>query len=367
MLCLNFIHKILNKNASLQAYIRSLIRITMNFLNFFSKKVPLFVSLITALVAGISVYFIVQNNSEKAEQEFIYNQLSKSSSSCNNKPVRLKNYNFVQPLLFVDQACESDNYADLKAEIVAKISQFSEQGNLINASVYFRNLETTEWIAVNEQESYEPGSLLKVPELITFLKMEENKPGTLKTVYENIKEPVVDKNPVFLSKSIISGKSYTVSELLRYMITYSDNAATLLLNRHMDLNTFMNIFSDLGLPRPDMTASTYKMNVVDYSKFFRILYNASYISKEHSEYAAELLSTCDFKEGFEKGLPPATKLIHKFGEGGDGHIVQLSESGIFYLNNQHFLLTVMTKGQDMKRLPEVLSQISNIVYNHVSK
>lgn len=341
----------------------------MKFINLFTKKIPLYVSLILMAVSGLSVYYYVYKkyNSTEYTASNSLAAFSGASQYCLNRPVRLSGYSYIGPLLFVDQLCESDTYTPLKEDVASKIAGFQQSGIITTASVYFRSLETSEWIVVNDNELYQPGSLLKVPELITFLKMEELYPGTLNKQYslDKLIDNSIDKHPLFVSKSIEAGKSYTVKELLHYMITYSDNNATIILNKYMDVNVFNKLFKDVGLPNLDVHASTYPISAQAYSRFFRLIFNASYLTKEHSEYAAELLSTSDFKDGFVKGLPPNTKIIHKFGEGGDNDLKQLSESGIVYVNNAPYLLTVMTKGHDMQKLPQVLSNIANTVYNRV--
>ena len=44
---------------------------------------------------------------------------------------------------------------------------------------------------------------------------------------------------------------------------------------------------------------------------------------------------------------------------------QLHESGLIYLNNTTYLLTVMTKGQNSELLPSVISDISREVYEYL--
>lgn len=333
--------------------------------NLLLKKVPLYYVIITAIAAGSTGFIFTRNNNSSEEQT--NNLTVPANSTCGNKPVRLAGYNFVKPLLFTDNPCESDNYYPLKSAIESKLNQFKQQGVIETAGVYFRDLQTTEWISINPDEKFSPGSLLKVPELITFLKMEEKNPGLLKDVCKVSALPVVpDKNPVFLSKSIEAGKSYTTDQLLHYMIGYSDNNATMLLNNRMDAATFEKVFTDIGLKAPDIHAPDYPVSAPDYSKFFRVLFNASYISDPHSEYAAEILSTCDFKEGFVSGLPAGTKIIHKFGESGNPAMHDLSESAIIYINDKPYLLTVMTRGKDLMKLPIVLSECAKSVYEQVS-
>ena len=95
----------------------------------------------------------------------------------------------------------------------------------------------------------------------------------------------------------------------------------------------------------------------------RAIYNAAYLTAEDSEYAGELLSQCDFKDGILSGLPPNTRVAHKFGESGNQIVKQLHESAIVYLYNQPYLLTVMTKGNDNKKLSLLIKEISQTVYN----
>ncbi|MEP6514053.1 MAG: serine hydrolase [Parafilimonas sp.] len=236
----------------------------------------------------------------------------------------------------------------------------------MQALFYFRDTEKTEWAGYNEDEKYNPGSLMKVPELISYLLLEEDKPGTLNKEYFYAAPFITEKNPVFISKPLQAGKSYSVKELLQYMITYSDNNATVVLDQHLDQRYFKKTLTDLSLPIPDSTAINYPISTRDFSLFFRAIYNASYLTIPHSEYAAELLSTCNFNEGFAKGIPASVKMIHKFGESGSTQVHQWHESGIIYVNNKPYILTVMTNGTDLKKLATVISDIAGIMYQQVS-
>ena len=95
------------------------------------------------------------------------------------------------------------------------------------------------------------------------------------------------------------------------------------------------------------------------------IYNASYLNRTNSEYATELLQKCNFNEGMKSGLPNSVKVAHKFGEAGDQNEQQLCETAIVYLNNNPYVLTIMTKGKDFKQLPQVTKEISSIVYQNM--
>lgn len=67
-----------------------------------------------------------------------------------------------------------------------------------------------------------------------------------------------------------------------------------------------------------------------------------------------------------QGLPENTKIAHKFGEMGDATTRQLHESGFIYINNTPYLLTIMTKGYDITKLPAVISELTKITYTDIS-
>jgi beta-lactamase class A len=139
----------------------------------------------------------------------------------------------------------------------------------------------------------------------------------------------------------------------------------MLLNENIDVKTFKKVFTDLGLSEPDWFAKNYPISVNEYSIFMRALFNAGYLNIRDSEFAVELLTKSDFKNGIVNGLPSSVQLAHKFGESGDAREKQLHESAIIYLNNNPILITIMTKGKDMSKLPEVIKETSNLVYNQM--
>ena len=97
------------------------------------------------------------------------------------------------------------------------------------------------------------------------------------------------------SKQIELGKSYTIKELLQYMVSYSDNNATNLLHDMLDVEEHKKTYGNLGLDIPDITKFGYTITAKDYSTFLKVLFNGTYLNHEHSEFAFELLTKTDFK------------------------------------------------------------------------
>ena len=195
--------------------------------------------------------------------------------------------------------------------------------------------------------------------------MEELKPGTLDMQF--LFEGINGKMPTqhFSNVEIQVGKSYSVRQLLRNMIVNSDNYATYVLNQHLDVVAFKKLFTDLGLPEPDEHSATYPITAKQMSTFFKVLYNAGYLTISNSEYATALLGESEFGDGLVKGLPQDISVAHKFGEAGNNQIHELHDAGIIYINQSPYFIAVMTKGNDLKKLPEVISGISKIVFENM--
>ena len=276
-------------------------------------------------------------------------------------------YKMIKPLLSANQKREYSGFTALKAKIGNLIEDNKKNSVLSSASVYLYNFNDGKWLSVNPDESYNPGSLIKLPMLITYLKESENDPALLnrKFTFEGAGNIPTQ---TFTSASVKKGNSYTVNELLHYMIANSDNNATKLLNEHVVIKDFVKTFTDIQLPEPNVSDRNYQITAKNYSNFFVVLYYATYISKANSERAMELLSECDFKDGMLKELPANLKVAHKFGEWGDNRIGlhELHEAGVVYLNNKPYLLTVMTKGSNTKDLSTVITRVSKLVYDEFS-
>jgi hypothetical protein len=109
------------------------------------------------------------------------------------------------------------------------------------------------------------------------------------------------------------------------------------------------------------------LSVQTYESFFRILYNASYLSRNASNWALDILSKSEFETGLIAGVPQTIKVSHKFGEKSDARdgTVQLHDCGIVYYPNKPYLLCVMTKGPNIQLLDNVIAEISRITFSEV--
>jgi beta-lactamase class A len=287
---------------------------------------------------------------------------------------RAAGYKFIRPLLSAKPVSESSTYAEIKKAVGDFITAQEYNGVLLTASLYLRDFDNANWTSINADEKYTPGSILKIPLMMTILENEEATTGflnrkipfTLKLVYaKGSKQFIVPKY------QIEYGKSYTYEELLRYMIVYSDNLAYTLLRNTISTEVQDRLYEELGLPKPTYDSLTVPLTVRECSVFMESLINASVLNRNNSEYALDMLTRTTFKDGVVKGIADSTILIaHKFAEGGTTVHKELHETAVVYLGTKPYLLTIMTRGKDnvdYAELATVIQGIARIIHEGLVK
>jgi beta-lactamase class A len=263
--------------------------------------------------------------------------------------------------------CESPRLEGLRTSISNLVNDLKASGQVLSASVYIRDFKQAEWTWYNGDEHYDPGSLLKIPLLLTYLSMAEEDPSLMKRTYTcELVDANVPQHTAFPEVQIQPNVAYTVEQLLEFSIAKSDNRATTLLMRHVPIPRYVKTYTDLGLPKPDVTAKAYPMNVRDYSVFMKALFNSSFLGPMRSEYAMELMTRSTFTKGLVAGLPQGVDIAHKFGEEGTELQRQLHEAGLVYADGNPYLITVMTRGDNPDSLASAIASISRMVYDRMS-
>ncbi len=276
----------------------------------------------------------------------------------------------INPLMQVEGPSGGDSKLDsAKKSIQTYINGEIKKNDVSSISVYLRNLNQGNWIGVNEDTKFTIASLAKVPLMFTFFLKAQQDPSILNKQSKYEPDMISSHRQNILPKdSLQVGSTYSVQELLRDMIAYSDNTSMFILaqNNIIDADLANQIYLDLHLPVPRAGAE-YEISTKDYARYFRLLYSASYLNKDSSEKALKLLTETDFKEGLVAGVPENTIVAHKFGERDAISGVQLHDCGIVYYPETPYLLCVMTKGWNFETLKATIKNISEIVYGHIAQ
>ncbi len=280
-------------------------------------------------------------------------------------------FQYINPILLcnpnIDEVTTPDNV------LTSKLRGYANSAAEKDIAVYYLSLSDYTWAGININESFSPASMLKVPTMVAILRYAEIHPEILtKEIYY---DGSFDDNKAEYFKPIQSIKprnSYTVDQLVSYMIEYSDNNATRLLNAvPFNKKDITNVYTDLGI-EPPTTLGDF-MSPKTYSLFLRLLYNSTYLNREISEKGLKLMAAPDFPRGLQSGVPTPIEVAQKFGErqfftsDGKLKVRELHDCGIVYASSGPYALCVMTRGNDFEKLASEIRDISKLVYETVSK
>lgn len=287
-------------------------------------------------------------------------------------------YTFINPLLTCEVMGKNRiaELSSLKEKVDELIKEQAARGDISTASVYF-DTRDGQWFGVNGKELYSPASLLKVPTMIAMFKLAEEDPTLLqKQVRFEGKNDLTDQQYFKPSHKLEPRHLYSIRELVEYMVVYSDNNPVAFLLPLIGEERLNEIYTDLGVPAPVKEGEVQPADFVtvkSYANFFRVLYNATYLSREMSEQALSLLSKTDFTKGISAGVPADMVIAQKFGERIPGTSPsdsaserELHDCGIIYYPEHPYLLCVMTKGKDFEKMTTAIKEISASVFKHIN-
>jgi beta-lactamase class A len=292
-----------------------------------------------------------------------------------NGSIRQTGYDFINPLLECEMQnkTERQKYIPFEDITINRINtEVIKKYPNVKVGVYVRNLNNGPWFGINENEYYSPASILKVPVLITYLKwIEKDQTIWDKKLYLGQDESYDHYFPP--SKNLTPNQEYSVRELLTEMIVHSDNKSLWALTKAIPIDLYKQVNQDLGITVPGIKTPEDFLSVKDIATFFRILYNASYLERESSEYALKLLSQVDFNNGLRAWVPLSITISHKFGERGYNdiktgkYIRQLHDCGIIYYKKYPYLACIVTKGDNFDENASIIANTSKIIFEEISK
>ena len=281
------------------------------------------------------------------------------------------NYRLIDPLL----ACNSreattGRYKELDDTLKQVVADNINNKNATNVSIYFQEYPSGRWVGLDQDHRYNPASLLKIVLMIAYLKDEELHPGSLQKRYLFTPElQLINSSiPFDSTTSLKVGKEYSAEELIHAMIVDSDNGAKDILLDSANSATLDQVYKDLKIPAPSDNGPAYTISPKEYSIFFRILYNATYLNRANSERAMSYLAKATYPDGLVAGVPASTTVAHKFGEHVNASAesiissVELHDCGIVYGQNLPYFLCVMTSGPSISGLQSTIRDISRAVY-----
>lgn len=282
-------------------------------------------------------------------------------------------YKFVNTSVVCEErdVLDKSSYDSFRSQLEEVIVLKQKASEVDEVSVYFRDLKHGPIFGINEQADFAPASLLKLPLAFVFFSASETQPELLQKKVLLEGDTDTDLQRIQPTVTAVPGREYTIEELMKNMIVYSDNASYDALEafiskeeRRAGIRNF--IFQQIGIIDPkDRVEETVTVN--GYATLFRLLYNASFLDLECSEKLLEWLAQSDYGYGLEGGVPEDVVVAHKFGERNipGTNTRQLHDCGIVYYPGNPYLLCVMTRGTDWNSLERTIQHISALTWAEV--
>lgn len=243
----------------------------------------------------------------------------------------------------------------------------------VSLDVYVRNLNNWPWFGIHEDEKFARIWTLKMPLFLAYLKWSEQEHSAVLEKKYTVEDKWWKNEWAYASKNTLeNGKEYTVSQLLKEMIVNSNETAAQILRENIPESYLDRVYAELGLTIEGGRTEQDDISLKEYSSFFRILYNAAYLSPKTSEFALSLLTQTDFKEGIIKWVPKGVQVANKFWER-----IYIDETGkksykihdcwVVYYEQYPYMICIASEWKDEKTLANTIGETSRIVYEEISK
>ncbi|MBP9822116.1 MAG: serine hydrolase [Candidatus Pacebacteria bacterium] len=228
-------------------------------------------------------------------------------------------------------------------------------------SLYFEFLNTGANISLNKNLRMWPASLPKVPVAIIIMRKIEDGDLSLSTKIR-IKDSDLNKNSGDLYKNG-SGTEYTVEELLRHLLVYSDNTADIALLRQITKEEEEDFIMETGLE--ELFSKEGGISAKEYSRVLRSLYESSYLEPKNSEKILDLMSQSAFTDFMSRGIPRGIRFARKWGIDFDRKTYL--EAGIVYLPDRPYMVVAIISGVGIDSARDFFYSVSSSAYNYLSR
>lgn len=268
---------------------------------------------------------------------------------------------------FIGQEHFIVNIQPLREKIRAMVEEFEAEGG--DVSLYFEFLNTGANISINPDKRIYPASLAKVPIAMAAMKKVQNGEWKLSNelvLMEDDRDTRSGAEGARLGERPV-GTRFTIEELLRELLVNSDNSAYFMLLRNIskaELNEFLentgleNLFTDEG-----------KISSKEYSRILRSLYTSSFLSRANSQQILEWLDEGAFDKYLAGSIPEPVTFSHKYGA--KVELGVYADSGIAYLPNRPYLVSIMVQGRvgnsqaEEERAARLMRGVSKEIYDYL--
>lgn len=286
---------------------------------------------------------------------------------------RLDSGMFSRPLL----DCESDSRRAVGRRMLTFGESFhrlcaevEKRAGLHRVGVYFRDLENGPWLGYREKEAFRTGGVEGVVLAVAFLRQTETNPQLLETQVTFTPSGAVSQASRYAPQiQYVPGRQYPALDLIKRVLQAPDAEAARMLRTLVDPKNYLRTLGDID-PAPAQDEDRQdRITAVGLGRFFRVLFNASYLQPTLSENVLGFLTGKLFSKGLVAGVSPDVLVSHKYGEDvyktSTSVEIVLHDCGIVYSPFKPYLLCVMTAGTDFLVQESAIRDIASLVNSEI--
>jgi beta-lactamase class A len=305
---------------------------------------------IILLFAGTTIWWVDHSN--------------KHDNAAEHYVQHVKDYPLLDPALpFYDKKDLIVNIQGIRSYLKALPEQNKDWADM---SIYLELLNTGSNVTVNQDSKIWPASLAKLPVgMIAMKKVESGEWDLQNTKLTLVKEDADIAYTPAIANEI--GKSFSIELLLEKLLLESDNTAYHMLVRELSEEELISIAEAVGLE--EFFRADGKVSAKDYTRLLRALYSSTYLNEERSQKLLSLLQRSKFDRFIRAGIPKEVKFAHKWGINENENVY--ADSGIVYLKNRPYLLSVIISGKtddqkaDQAKAEELIKDIGKRTYEYI--
>jgi len=212
----------------------------------------------------------------------------------------------------------------------------------------------------NEDDSFEPASLNKLPVMLSMYKTAEEGNINLQTIYKLKNSDKISGSGNLYSKP--AGYELTYKDLVRLMGNQSDNTAFNIAKNILSQRIIVETIQQLGMTNTEIFSEEQKTTPHDIGIFFQELMNAEVVSPASRDEILEFLTKTTYESWVAEGIPEHIRVAHKFGR--ELHVV--NDAGVVFASgpegDEPFVLVILSKGVVESEADAVLPELAKLIY-----
>jgi beta-lactamase class A len=206
---------------------------------------------------------------------------------------------------------------------------------------------------VNEHETFQAASLIKLPVMAAMYQEQESGNLDLETKYSlKNSDKVTGAGSLQLKPE---GFEITYRNLIRMMGKESDNTAFHITRNLLGDNKINLVVAKIGMRNTSL--SDNETTPEDVETFFEQLWHGNVLNEEHKNELLDFMTDTQYEAWLTEGVPSDVRVSHKYGR--EVHVV--NDAGIVFANSP-YVVVILSKGVIEREADEVFPKLSRVIY-----